>query len=218
MDLWPSDLLSPGSENWRLQGVALSGGFTVGGNTKLTRTDGGGLWVGEQTFLFHSREQIKAARAIEAGLDGGAGQIVAWSYEEPFAPLGLSISSVPHSDGTSFSDGSEYLSVPYGAVTTASAALRATSMSVTLIAGDLQAGERFSIIHPTKGWRRYVISRVVDNVITFRPPLREAVGSGTELDFLRVGCVCRLANPDEFMGALDGNHMTPATARWVEAF
>lgn len=218
MDFWPWDLLTPNTENWRLQGVSISGGFTVGGNTKLTRTDGGGLWVGEQTFLLHGRERIKAARAIEAGLDGGAGQIVAWSYEEPFAPLGLSISSVPHSDGTSFSDGSEYLSVPYGAVTTASAALRATSLSVTLIAGDLQAGERFSIVHPTKGWRRYVVSRVEGNTITFRPPLREAAGIGTDLNFLKVGCVCRLANPEDFIGPMGPERVMQATARWVEAF
>lgn len=218
MDFWPSDLLSPDTENWRLQGVSISGGFTVGGATRMMRTDGGGLWIGEQTFLFNTRDQIKAARAIEASLDGGVGQIVAWSFEVPFAPGIVTVPSVPHSDGTPFGDGSEYASVPHGAVTTASAALRATSLSITMISGVIQGGERFSIVHPTKGWRRYTIARVDGDTITIRPPLREAIDSGTEMNFIQVGCVCRLANPDEFMGALDGNHMIAATARWVEAF
>ena len=218
MDYWPWDLLTPSSENWRLQGVTISGGFTVSGGTRMMRTDGGGLWVGEQTFLLHDRERIKAARAIEASLDGGVGQIVAWSFEDPFAPLGLALGSVPHSDGTPFGDGSEYASVPHGAVTTASATLRATSLSITMISGVIQGGERFSIVHPVKGWRRYTISRVEGGVITIRPPLREAIGIGTELNFLRVGCVCRLANPDEFMGALGTDRIIDATARWVEAF
>lgn len=215
---WPYGLLSPNEENWRLQGVAMSGGVNVGGTTRLARMDGGGLWIGEQTFLLHSRAQIKAARAIEAYLDGGVSNIVAWSYEQPFAPTGLTLGTVPHSDDTPFSDDAEYLSAPIGGTVTADATLRATTLSVTAIAGAFEGGERFTIVHPTKGHRRYTIMRVDDDVITIRPPLREAVTVGTDLDFLRVGCVCRLANPDEFMGALNVAHHIEATARWVEAF
>lgn len=218
MDFWPWDLLTPRSELWRLQGMTLNGGVTLAGTATVGRTDGGGIWVGEQTFLLHARDQIKAARAIEATLDGGVGKIVAWSFEEPFAPDGLSLSEVPHSDGSPFSDGSEYLTVPNGAVTTADAALRATTLSITMVAGVIQGGERFSIVHPTKGWRRYTVSRVEGDEITIRPPLREAALSGTELNFLRVGCACRLANPEEFFGALDASRIVEVTARWVEAF
>lgn len=218
MDFWPWDLLTPQTERWRLQGVTLNGGVTLAGTTTVGRTDGGGLWVGEQTFLLHTRDQIKAARAIEASLDGGVGKIVAWSFELPFAPEGLSLSEVPHSDGTPFSDGSEYLTVPHGAVTTADSALRATTLTVTMISGVIQGGERFSIVHPTKGWRRYTVSRVDGDQITIRPPLREAAAAGTELNFLRVGTEARLANPEEFFGTLDPSRIVPVTALWVEAF
>lgn len=218
MDFWPWDLLTPNSESWRLQGIALSGGFTVGGVTRMSRTDGGGLWVGEQSFLLSTRAKIKTARAIEAMLDGGAGQIVAWSFEKPFAPAGLEAVSVTHSDGSAFSDDMEYSSLPAGAVTTVGAALRATTLTVTMISGSLEGGERFSIVHPTAGWRRYTVARVDGNEITIRPPLREAVEAGSDLNFLQVGCVCRLANPDEFMGALGTDRMISATARWIEAF
>lgn len=218
MDYWPWDLLTPRQERWRLQGVALNGGVNVGGNTTVARTDGGGIWVGEQSFLLTTRDQIKAARSIEAGLDGGVGQIVAWSFERPFAPGELTASSVPHSDGASFGDGSLYSSIPAGATVTADCPLRATIISLEMISGALQGGEHFSIAHPVCGWRKYRVCRVGEGTAEIRPPLREAITAGTSLYFIRVGLVCRLANPDEFFGALDPSRIVEITARWVEAF
>ncbi|MGI4818628.1 MAG: hypothetical protein ACRYFE_08910 [Janthinobacterium lividum] len=221
MDYWPWGLLTPNTDRWTLRGQTINGGTSLAGSGRLARADGGGMWVGEQTFLLSGRDAIKAARAVEACLDGGVGRIVAWSFEAPFAPAGLAQTNVPHSDGAPFGDGSDYLSSPAGAVTAASAALRATRIEVTMLAGHLQAGEHFSIRHPLKGIRRYRVARVFGNEIDIRPPLREAVPAGTELFFLRVGCVCRLANPDDFMEALSadvGRTIVQAKAQWVEAF
>lgn len=218
MDHWPWDLLTPRQERWRLQGVALNGGVNVGGNTTVARTDGGGIWVGEQSFLLTTRDQIKAARAIEANLDGGVGQIVAWSFERPFAPGELTAADVPHSDGSPFGDGSLYASVPAGATVTTDCPLRATIIPLTMLSGVLQGGEHFSIIHPVHGWRKYRVNRVGDGTAEIRPPLREAVTAGASLYFIRVGLACRLANPDEFFGALDPSRIVEITARWVEAF
>jgi len=198
--------------------VAITGGQSVGGIVRSARMDGGGLWVIEQEFFFHSRAQIKTARAIEAGLDGGTGEIIVRVFETPFAPVGSVASTVPFSDDSTFSDGTEFGHVPSGATLTASAALRATTLSLTMIVGTLEGGERFSITHPTKGRRLYTISRVSGNDITIRPPLREAVTVGTELDFMQPSVVCRLANPDDFLGALDLNNNLTATAVWVESF
>lgn len=218
MDHWPWDLLTPRQERWRLQGVALNGGTTVAGTQRPSRTDGGGIWVGEQSFLLSSRDQIKAARAIEAILDGGVGKIVAWSFEEPFAPGDLVASTVPHSDGAPFGDGTLYGSVPAGATVTADCALRATHIPLTMLSGVLQGGEHFSIIHASAGWRRYRVARVGEGYAEVRPPLREAITNGTPLYFVRVGLGVRLANPDEFFGALDPSRIVEVTARWVEAF
>lgn len=218
MDHWPWDLLTPRQERWRLQGVALNGGTTVAGTQRPSRTDGGGIWVGEQSFLLSGRDQIKAARAIEATLDGGVGKIVAWSFEEPFAPGDLVASAVPHSDGAPFGDGTLYGSVPAGATVTADCALRATHIPLTMLSGVLQGGEHFSIIHASAGWRRYRVARVGDGYAEIRPPLREAITNGTPLYFVRVGLGVRLANPDEFFGALDPSRIVEVTARWVEAF
>ncbi|MFC5370937.1 hypothetical protein ACFPIF_00120 [Brevundimonas faecalis] len=218
MDHWPWDLLTPRQERWWLSGVTMSGGTAVAGTVRPGKTDGGGLWVGEQSFLLSTREQIKAARAIEANLDGGVGKIVAWSFEEPFAPGDLVVSSVRHSDGAPFGDGSLYGSVPAGATTTADCALRSARIPLAMLSGELQGGEHFSVIHATYGWRRYRVARVGDGYADIRPPLREAIPAGTALYFIRVGLSVRLANPEEFFGALDPSRIVEVTARWVEAF
>ncbi|HWW11376.1 MAG TPA: hypothetical protein VN018_02585 [Brevundimonas sp.] len=218
MDEWPWDLLPPRTDRWTLQGVAINGGVSVGGVSRLTRTDGGGLWVGEQSFLLTEPVQIKTARALEGLMDGGSGLIVAWSFEEPFAPAGAEASLTPYSDGSAFSDGGMFVTAPTGTTLAADAALRATVLSVTMEVGALQGGEQFSIVHPVMGWRRYRVVRVEGGQVTIRPPLREASSAGAVLRFDRVGCVCRLANPQEFMGALGIEHSIDVTARWVEAF
>lgn len=217
-DVWPYELMDLISERAGLKGVAMTGGQSVGGIVRSNRLDGGGLWVIEQEFLLHSRAQIKTARAIEAGLDGGSGEIIIRVFETPFAPVGLTASTVPFSDDTTFSDGTEFASIPTGAVLTAAAGLRDTTISLARVTGTLEGGERFSIDHATKGRRLYTVARVDGAEVTIRPPLREACPAGTELDFITPGCVCRLANAEEFMGAINEHHHITATAVWVEAF
>lgn len=223
MDEWPWGLLTPRKDQWRLKGVALGGGVVVAGAASTTRTDGGGLWVGEQEIEVDGRKAIKAIRALEAILDGGLGRMVVWSHEEPFVPEGLAFEASPHSDDSPFSDDGLYLTAPPGAEITEAAALRATVLSYAMLPGigPLEGGEHFSIRHPNKGIRRYEVKRVGDGEMQIRPPLREAVPAETPLDFLRVGCVCALANPDSFLDAFDaqrGQDTLIATAQWVEVF
>ncbi len=214
---WPYDTLPPRQERARLQGVGMSGGQSVGGTSQTIRLDGGGLWVIEQSFLAHG-SGVKLARALGSLLDGGATDIVVRVSEQTYAPTGLAVTEVSFSDDAEFSDGTGFSTVPPGAVTTASAALRATTLTVTALAGAFQGGERFSIDHATKGRRLYEVVGVSGDVLTIRPPLREAVASGVNLDFLTPSVVCRLANPDEFMGGLAPDRVAEVTAIWVEAF
>jgi hypothetical protein len=89
--------------------------------------------------------------------------------------------TVPHDDGTPFDDGSEYAGTVIDVVAASNAALRAVSMTVTVnYAGDIESGQNFSI-----GERLYRV-RTFDpetNELTFRPPLREAVSIGDQLEF-----------------------------------
>jgi hypothetical protein len=213
---WPYDTLTPRQERARLQGVGMTGGQSVGGTSQTIRMGGGGLWVIEQTFLA-TGSGVKLARALGSLLDGGATDIVVRVSEQTYGPAGLVASEGAFSDGSEFSDGSGFATVPPGGITTASAALRATTLTVTALAGAFQGGERFSIDHATKGRRLYEVVGVSGEDLTIRPPLREAVASGVYLDFLQPGVVCRLANADEFMGGLAPDRIAEVTAVWVEA-
>lgn len=214
---WPWKILNPNEERWWLAGVAVAGGQSVAGSMSLAKLDGGGLWMGEQSFLLHCPDQIRAARALEAQMDGGVEEVIAWSHEDPFSP-GAGYPGVPHSDGTPFSDTSLYAGGGFSLTVRSPASLRSTALTVLSGTDNLRGGERFSIVHPRMGTRRYQIGSVVGDKVTFRPPLREALQGGETMDFGRVGCVSRLANPNEFMGALRLNGHVPVVAQWVESF
>jgi hypothetical protein len=82
-------------------------------------------------------------------------------------------------------------------VAAASAALRATRLAISIQQGSpLRGGERFSINHPTAGWRLYQVGAVNAGVATLRPPLREAVDPGTWLEFDLPRCLMKLSDPN----------------------
>jgi hypothetical protein len=195
-------LFEASSERWRLTGVTINGGVTVGGIAPRGLTDGGGLWVCEQIIPLPDPEHRKAARALEVQMDGGARSTV-----------------VPRFIGDDGPGGEWLIDIVFAEP----AALRATTATVSLnVSLPLIGGEAFSITHPTKGKRLYVVASAEDPVsgeqeITFRPPLREAVTTEA-LDFQDVGCVMQLANPADFIGAMDVTKLTEANAVWVESF
>lgn len=228
---WPWELFPPSTEGWRLTGVALNGGITVSSITRLARTDGGGLWTCRSGEIdLWTRGQIKAARALDALLDGGVTNIVVPSFEYPFQPRPLDFTGspdVPHSDGSPFDDGGLYSGRTMEVVLAQDAPLRATTLRLLpLSLGPLEGGESFTIDHAVRGPRKYLVGQVfpVDGDpdgaidITFRPPLREAVLAGIDVDFDHPRCVMRLANPNDWLGPLDALHEMTASPVWVEAF
>jgi hypothetical protein len=177
----------------RRVGSVTDGGASLSGINDPIESDGGGYWRADFTNgTARTREQGLAWRAITEGLDNGATAINVLICERLFQPVNAFV-TVTHSDGTPFSDDSEYASS--GAdYTAASAALRATTLT---IAGDseqaLLGGELFSIQHATWGWRLYRVIKINGNAITIRPPLREAIDDATPLEFDRPRCQMRLA-------------------------
>lgn len=198
---FPRDLPPPRTERWRLQGVAINGGTTVAGMAPVSRTDGGGLWVCEQSFLLSTSAQRKAARALIAQLDGGSRSIILPRHAE---------------DGP----GGEWdVDIAFATA----AALRATSATVNVtVSLPLTGGEPFSVNHPGKGWRTYDIATAGElaagqQAITFRPPLRQAA-TDEALEFQQPACVMRLANADECLGALDATKIVEFNPVWIESF
>lgn len=211
-DVFPTDgLFDPETEIWRLRGVAISGGVSVGGSSQLSRTDGGGLWVCEQTGIeIWTTEQLLAASALDMQLEGGVSPIVVPCFNWPLRPVPAGV------------DWSVSVALAVDAV------LRATTLSVVIATGaPLVGGEPFSITGPVHGKRLYrahsadpavIVDGVTTQTIRIRPPLREAVTAGTALDFEKPGCVMRLTNPDAWLSPLDAAHEQGAQPTWIEHF
>ena len=224
MDTWPINLFAPRSVRWRLQGVSNSGGTSVSGLNRFARTDGGGFWVCQMSGIWlRRRDHLLAMRALEGLLAGGVATILVPSCECRLKPLPVEVTTcggtVPHSDGSPFSDGTEYVS---GAIeiTAAAAALRATSLTISIVTGSgLRGGEHFSIDHTTKGRRMYRVIRVGEaGVVTIDPPLREAITADTILDFDNPSLPMRILNPDDFFGAIELGRFAEAAPLFQESF
>jgi hypothetical protein len=181
--------------DFRRVGSVTSGGTSLSGIDDTIETDGGGFWrldlTNGETL---DRKAGLAWRALTEGMDNGSSAvIVLLCSERLFQPVGDAV-TVDHSDGTPFSDDTPYDSSGAEYTTTADAALRAVTLEMAGVSElPLIGGELFSIEHPTWGWRVYRITRIDGDQITFRPPLREAVPSGTSLEFDTPRCQMRMA-------------------------
>lgn len=210
--VFPTDeLFDPETEVWRLRGVTISGGVSVGGSTTLSRTDGGGLWTCEQTGIdLWTKEQLLAASALDMQLEAGASPIEVRCFSFPLRP-------VP--EGSDWAVSTDL---------TADAALRATTLElVHNVGAPLIGGEPFSLTHATHGKRLYkvhsadaavLVGDLLHQTIRIRPPLREAAVDGASLDFATPGCVMRLVNAESWLSPLDASHEQTAQPVWVEHF
>jgi hypothetical protein len=214
---FPRLLLRERSHSWNLVGVATTPGQTAQSVAPIVRSDGGGFWScsmqdvslsGAGAAVGRQRQRISTLlwRAVRQVCNGGVNAIVVPRNDALFRPWPAGVpqgipADVTHTDGTLFDGGTGYYQ-PVIYVTAHSAAdLRATTLDLDLLkCGSLLGGEAFSIRHPTASWRMYEIAAVspVNSqraIVTFNPPLREAVGVGTEIEFDRPCCTMRLANP-----------------------
>lgn len=219
-----------GATRWSPRGMTREN-ISLLGIPDVARIDGGGFWVAELSAVVLSQaDHIRAWRALEALLDGGVTEVVVPSCESRTAPWPVvdgvkitSYGSIPHSDGTLFSDGSGYYQPVIDCEVVSAANLRATSLVLSFnYGGPLRGGEAFSLEHPTKGHRRYHVGSVVINdsgqsVVTIRPPLREAVAADTPVNFDRPKCTMRLAASDAMDLTLEMRRFARPSVAFKEA-
>lgn len=201
MKVFPTCLFAPNDVQVDFERRTISGGEAISGEEDLIATDGGGRVFAEFADPYLDDPKVaKAWRAIDAYLDGGAVPIIVPFCDGRHQPTLGPVNTV-HSDGTPFSDESEYVQGDaYGQVA-ADAALRATTLQLSdlILPEALVGGEWLSIDHPTMRWRAYRIAEVVafdagTATVKIRPPLREAVTAGTAVDFAEPRCVMRVEN------------------------
>jgi hypothetical protein len=201
MKVFPTCLFAPNDVHADIERRTISGGEAINGDEDVIATDGGGrVFVEFGDPFLDDPAAAKAWRAIDAYLDGGATAIIVPFCDARHQPTnGRVLTS--HSDGTTFSDETEYAQGDaYGSVA-AGAALRATTLQLDnlVLSEDLVGGEWLSIDHPTMRWRAYRIAEITaydadagTATVKIRPPLREAVTVGEAVDFADPRCTMRV--------------------------
>jgi hypothetical protein len=235
--VFPRALLRERSHSWNLVAVAASAGSGILPSS-VVRSDGGGFWQcsmkdislsGMKGMNLRGRDRQKVStllwRSIQQLCDGGVNPIVVPRNDALFRPMpaGEKDKYTPHNDGSGFSDGSSYYQPTIWIEAGSNASLRATTMYMRLKhSADLQGGEAFSIEHPNAGWRMYSIATVAMEeddlaLVTFMPPLREAITAGTYLEFDRPRCTLRLRDPNSMDLTVQPWAFNSASVDFVEA-
>lgn len=236
---FPRALLREQSHAWNIIGNTMGSGQGGDGFFPVARSDGGGLWScvmssislsGVKVVDLRNKQRQRYAtllwRAVRQICNGGANRIVVPRNDALFRPWpdgANEYESIPHSDGTLFSDGTGYYQPVIDVETYGDAELRDTTLYLQLnYCGELIGGESFSINHPTMGWRLYEIGTVeyVDDThakVTFNPPLREDVPAGTQIEFDRPRCVMQLKAPNSMDLTVVPWTFNSANAEFIEA-
>jgi len=191
-----SDLIVAGSE--------VDGGTSLAGYSDVVETSGGGYWqwtLSNASFGGRQadRRDVQVFWDMLDGLMLG-GSVAAFVFcDRHLQPIGP-IQTVPHSDGTPFSDGSEYLSGQASAKVLAvnngqAGGLNCTSLDIAFVASRQISG-KFSY-EGANGWGiRAAKPTSVETIdgglrITFVPPIRGGIAVGDPLDFDNPRCRMR---------------------------
>lgn len=217
LDSFPTCLFSFASREIMVVQNVISGGTALNGDETVIATDGGGRWQGSyQGAPLNRRDRVLAWRATRANMEGGLRPFIFPICDARHQPLVRKQGGVPHSDGTPFDDTTLYEGGGGNSIALSDTPLRATSMFIdtTVLERELVGGERFSIDHPTWRHRLYEVKKVEGNRIEFRPPLREAVTAGTEIEFRDPKCVMRLTS--DMSAPLDGPRWATGSISLIE--
>lgn len=213
---------------WRLGGAFIDGGQSVFGESQTRRMDGGGRWFAELNsvqLLTNAASQLYEALLLD--WNNGNEKVIVHRIATPLIVGGSTL--VTFSDTTTFSDGTSLVSGEVNAEFTASAALRATEISVRVWgARAFMGGEPFTIIHPTMLDRLYGAARILtsstvgeytDYTLRISPPLREAVTSGTLVDFNLPRCLMRVdLTADDMWPTYEPPFFARTSLRFSETF
>lgn len=193
---FPVQIFNPANIKVELVSRVIATPESINGNSQAIRTDGGGYWrCGYENISLIDSDTIRCARAWDGYMGGGGVEFIVPVADIRHAPrpeVGGRLMSpgpllVTGSDPY-FPEALGYAS-PVVVASAGAAALRATSLNITVTRGTrVKGGQYFSVTHPTKGRRMYRTGRVLSRVgqsavVEIDPPLREAISADTSLDF-----------------------------------
>ncbi len=196
--IWPKKILQPASIMPNLVPMSRSGGPSLGGLERVTRTDRGWWEIGYKGVLLKSTAQRRCWNAIRVSLSGRAGllSVPVWSHDSTPWLAGTTLGKfvLPHApDYTFFSDGSGYEQPGIIVELVDAVEIGDTSVKLRLIYGvDDFSGARFSYQHAL--YECGVPTAVDDDEWTMPifPAVRAPIPADAELEFDVPTCLVRL--------------------------
>lgn len=219
---WPTRMLRPQTSIVSQVAFTRSGGRSLGGIERVTRTDKGFWRITLSEVLVWDRAQRRVWNAIRTKLNGRAGLIAvpAWSIDSAPYPSGNfePLVSVPHDDGTTFDDGTEYGQGSLDIQMATYAPLGATVVTIRLVRASQATGIRFSYQHAL-----YETGPILNEVavgvfqVPIFPAVRMAIPAGAQLEADDPTCLCHLVSDSAMDLDLNSNQANQSTVEFVEA-
>lgn len=223
--------------SWRRIGSQISGGQAETGGEQSIRTDGGGRWIATLSLAVEmNADGAGLYNLVRTRADDGAAPILVPYTTRDLAPWPLDANGnqvrrdfdtpmeIPHSDGSLHSDGTGYQQRLIVIKTVGDVGLHATEAVVRVVSGDrVRGGMKFSARHTRELDHLYEIGFVRAEGpglwrIRFLPPTRQAIPSGTYLNFEEPCCLMKLPRPDEMeLREEPQQHVFPVVS-FVETF
>lgn len=221
--VWPRAILKPAQILPNVVPFSRSGGRSLGGLERVTRTDRG--WWSIQyrgvSLGLPGSAARRAFAAIGAELGGMAGLIAVpvWSYDvAPWTAGSDGRTLTTNSDGSRFADGAYWQSPTIAVEMAAAAAIGDTSVTLRLVTGisDL-SGVRFSHRHALYRTGRAAEIDGDEWTVSVTPAIRAAIPADAPLELDMPTCLVRLASDRAMDGALSAGKGDRADVAFIEA-
>lgn len=220
--VWPHRVLIPAAIEANVVPFSRSGGRTLGGLERVTRTDRGFWSITYKGVPLKSAADRRMFNALGVHCSGMATPIVVpvWSNDTAEWPAGSrnGVILTPHSDGSSFDDESLYSQPAIGVSLVGAAAIGATSVTLRIGYGiDELIGVRFSYEHALYQTGFPTLIDGTDWTVPITPPIRAPIPDGAALEFGLPTCLVRLASDRELDTSFTAGFFDRVDVAFVEA-
>lgn len=218
--LWPHEALVPRVRDIWIAERSVATPASIDGLVQVVSSDAGIWRCVFSDILINTHGKVRTWRAIRSKLKGRQVPLLVpvCRIHQPVPDDATDLyAPVPHSDGSFFDDGSGYVGQVIDIVSSTSAEVRSTQLSVSInYAGLLQPSHVFSIAD-----RLYEITDVVYSgdssaVLSINPPLRDAIVSGAQFEFDNPVCRMRLASDGEMATPIELLKYAKPTVNFIE--
>lgn len=219
--VWPASVLCPASLRANVVPFTRSGGRTLGGLERVTRTDRGFWSIVYRGVMLDTVERRRCWTAIRNHMGGKAGHIAipVHSFDTVPWPDGSIRGYVAstYSDGATFSDGSSYGQPEIAVQMAEAAAVGDTTVVLRIVDGiDDLAGVRWSHERALYETGVPILVDGPDWTVPVTPAIRAPIAAGADLNFATPTCLVRLAEDSAMDNALTRGLTDPVDVAFVE--